>query len=126
MIYRGLIKTAPTSSKPVFNPTLTVDEIHPADIYFLLDKKDDVSVIIDGATESNAQQTFHNLFLYLALALYLKETKLIEELKTFIIKNHVISGAELRDLILKKAVDDKKIKDRIISCINTVLSERKK
>ena len=36
-------------------------------------------------------------------------------------KDFGISGAGLRDQIIKKTVNDKKIQNRIIDCINTAL-----
>jgi hypothetical protein len=41
-------------------------------------------------------------------------------------KDFNISGAELRDQIIKKTVNNKEIQNRIIECINTAISERKK
>jgi hypothetical protein len=37
-----------------------------------------------------------------------------------------MTSAELKELILKKALNNKEIHNRIIDCINTAISERKK
>ena len=69
---------------------------------------------------------FYNLIIYLILAVYLKEHSVIEGLKSWIINEYNMTSAELKELILKKALNNKEIHNRIIDCINTAISERKK
>ena len=115
----------PPTYKHVFDIQITANEIQPADVYFVLDNKNDVDIITDGATEATAKQTFHNLFLYLGIALYLKELDIMNKIKEFILANYDIKAAELKQLLLNKLVNDKAIHDRILSCIETAIEERK-
>lgn len=124
MIRRGLLQPSSQATKKtikMYNVTIDPTEIQPADVFYVLENKNDIKTLIDGATEWTASQTFHNLFIYLAIALYLKEKEVIEKLKDWMMKDFGISGADLRDQIIKKTVNDKQIQNRIIDCINTAL-----
>lgn len=131
MIRRGLIQPTTTATKPIpykkaYNPDITALDFQPADIFFIWEHKNDLDSIIDSLTESTARQTLFNLIIYLILAVYLREQSVIEGLKSWIIEEYNMTSAELKDLILKKALNNKEIHNRIIDCINTANSERKK
>ena len=122
----GSKTTTTTTYSQVFDIQIEANEIHPADVYFVLDNKNDVDIITDGATEATAKQTFHNLVLYLGIALYLKEIDTMNKIKEFILDAYNIKSSEVKQLLLDKLVNDKTIHERILSCINTAVEERKK
>lgn len=121
--------TTTTKSDPykkVYDPDITALDFQPADIFFIWEHKDDIDLIIDSLIESTARQTLFNLIIYLILAVYLKEYSVIEGLKSWIINEYNMTSTELKEIILKKVLDNKEIHNRIIDCINTANSERKK
>ena len=132
MIRRGLLQptsTAKQNSNPykkAYDPDIKTLDFQPADIFFIWEHKDDLDLIIESLTENTARQTLFNLIIYLILAVYLKEQSVIEGLKSWIINEYNMTSAELKEIILKKALNNKEIHNRIIECINTANSERKK
>ena len=132
MIRRGLLQPTPTVKqnsnpyKKVYDPDITAPDFQPADIFFIWEHKDDLDLIIKSLTENTAQQTLFNLIIYLILAVYLKEQHVIEGLKSWIINEYNMTSAELKEIILKKALNNKEVHNRIVDCINTANSERKK
>lgn len=132
MIRRGLLQPTPTikqnsnSYKKVYDLDITALDFQPADIFFIWKHKDDLNLIIKSLTGNTVQQTFFNLIIYLILAVYLKEQHVIEGLKSWIINEYNMTSAELKEIILKKALNNKEVHNRIVDCINTANSERKK
>lgn len=132
MIRRGLlqpnstVKQNPNPYKKAYDPDIAALDFQPADIFFIWEHKNDLDLIIESLTESTARQTLFNLIIYLILAVYLKEQSVIEGLKSWIIDEYNMTSSELKELILKKALENKEIHNRIIDCINTAKSERKK
>lgn len=132
MIRRGLLQPTPTvkqnsnSYKKVYDPDITALDFQPADIFFIWKHKDDLNLIIKSLTGNTAHQTLFNLIIYLILAVYLKEQHVIEGLKSWIINEYNMTSAELKEIILKKALNNKEVHNRIVDCINTANSERKK
>ena len=132
MIRRGLLQPTPSvkqnsnSYKKVYDPDITALDFQPADIFFIWKHKDDLNLIIKSLTGNTAHQTLFNLIIYLILAVYLKEQHVIEGLKSWIINEYNMTSAELKEIILKKALNNKEVHNRIIDCINTANSERKK
>lgn len=116
----------PNPYKKAYDPDIKALDFQPTDIFFIWDHKDDLDLIIESLTEGTARQTLFNLIIYLILAVYLKEHSVIEGLKSWIINEYNMTSAELKELILKKALNNKEIHNRIIDCINTAISERKK
>lgn len=116
----------PNPYKKAYDPDIKVLDFQPSDIFFIWEHKDDLDLIIESLTEGTARQTLFNLIIYLILAVYLKEHSVIEGLKSWIINEYNMTSAELKELILKKALNNKEIHNRIIDCINTAISERKK
>lgn len=112
--------------KKTYDPTITALDFQPVDIFFIWEHKDDLDSIIDSLTVGTARQTLFNLIIYLILAIYLKEYSIIEGLKSWIINEYNMTSAELKEIILKKVLDNKEIHNRIVDCINTANSERKK
>ena len=132
MIRRGLLqpnstpKQNPNPYKKAYDPDIKTLDFQPSDIFFIWEHKDDLDLIIESLTEGTARQTLFNLIIYLILAVYLKEHSVIEGLKSWIINEYNMTSAELKEIILKKALNNKEIHNRIIECINTANSERKK
>ena len=132
MIRRGLlqptpsVKQNPNSDKKVYDPDITALDFQPADIFFIWKHKDDLNLIIKSLTGNTAHQTLFNLIIYLILAVYLEEQHVIEGLKSWIINEYNMTSAELKEIILKKALNNKEVHNRIVDCINTANSERKK
>ena len=116
----------PNPYKKAYDPDIKALDFQPSDIFFIWEHKDDLDLIIESLTEGTARQTLFNLIIYLILAVYLKEHSVIEGLKSWIINEYNMTSAELKELILKKALNNKEIHNRIIECINTANSERKK
>ena len=116
----------PNPYKKAYDPDIKALDFQPSDIFFIWEHKDDLDLIIESLTEGTARQTLFNLIIYLMLAVYLKEPSVIEGLKSWIINEYSMTSAELKELILKKALNNKEIHNRIIDCINTANSERKK
>ena len=112
--------------KKTYDPTITALDFQPVDIFFIWEHKDDLDSIIDSLTVGTARQTLFNLIIYLILAIYLKEYSIIEGLKSWIINEYNMTSAELKEIMLKKVLDNKEIHNRIVDCINTANSERKK
>lgn len=132
MIRRGLLQPTPSvkqnsnSYKKVYDPDITALDFQPADIFFIWKHKDDLNLIIKSLTVNTAHQTLFNLIICLILAVYLKEQHIIEGLKSWIINEYNMTSAELKEIILKKALNNKEVHNRIVDCINTANSERKK
>lgn len=116
----------PNPYKKAYDPDIKALDFQPTDIFFIWDHKDNLDLIIESLTEGTARQTLFNLIIYLILAVYLKEQSVIEGLKSWIIDEYNMTSSELKELILKKALENKEIHNRIIDCINTAKSERKK
>ena len=116
----------PNPYKKAYDPDIKALDFQPTDIFFIWDHKDNLDLIIESLTEGTARQTLFNLIIYLILAVYLKEQPVIEGLKSWIIDEYNMTSSELKELILKKALENKEIHNRIIDCINTAKSERKK